>query len=279
VAVEVSGQLGPLAAQEVANALSPSVALAAFLLALAAAWVFSAAAALWKHFGFRLIREGDRLVTEEGLTTRRRIEIPVGKVQLLRSDEPMVRRAMGFSTLLIETAGLGIVEGQVRQSEGFVPMVERERLNELSHHAVPQADVDAWNVALNPAHPRALYRACIRNLVRSVLAATIIGTMFHPWGWLSLLAIPLTLPLSWMDWRAQGWLVTPTTIVTRRGVLTRQTWVLARDKLQSIHLAQSPVMRWHGLGVLVVRVAGSQVALPDVAFDQAQNLLRELAPS
>jgi hypothetical protein len=37
-------------------------------------------------------------------------------------------------------------------------------------------------------------------------------------------------------------------------------------------------MRFHGLGRLAVRVAGSQVVLPDIGWDQADALLDELRP-
>jgi len=54
--------------------------------------------------------------------------------------------------------------------------------------------------------------------------------------------------------------------------------VLARDKLQSIHLVQGPLMRGYGLGRVVLRVAGSQVVLPDLAYLHAAGVLERLRP-
>ena len=37
-------------------------------------------------------------------------------------------------------------------------------------------------------------------------------------------------------------------------------------------------MRHHGLGRVIIRVAGTAVALPDVGIDEAHRILQELSP-
>ena len=70
--------------------------------------------------------------------------------------------------------------------------------------------------------------------------------------------------------------MTDKAIISRHGFLNRQTYVLARDKLQSVHMVQGPLMRIHDLGRVVVRVAGSQVSLPDVSKEDAARLMAKL---
>ncbi len=81
-----------------------------------------------------------------------------------------------------------------------------------------------------------------------------------------------------LDWRLQGWLVTDRVVVARRGFWRRSTWLVPREKLQSVHLVQGPLMRLHGLGRLVLRVAGSQVVMPDLSFGASSGLLAQLSP-
>ena len=276
VGMEILGQVGPEASKEVAGVMRPRFLFAAVLLAFAASWALSGAGSLLRHFRFRLLAQRDRLVTEEGLTTRRRVEIPRTKVQLIRSDEPPLRRFMGYASLLIETAGLGIADGRLRQAEGVIPMVERTRLPELARRAIPGLDQDPWTSRLHPAHPRALYRALAARTGRSLLLVGFLITFFWPWGLVSLLLLPLGVPATWLDWRWQGWRITDNVVLARRGWLQRQSWVVSRDKIQSLHMVQGPLMRWHGLGRVVVRVAGSDVHLPDIGTAQALALLAEL---
>ncbi|MCB9779418.1 MAG: PH domain-containing protein [Alphaproteobacteria bacterium] len=249
------------------------------LLAFAASWAISAGQAVLKHFRYRLLAAGTRLVQEEGLTTRRRVEIPLRKVQIVRADEPLLRRAMGYGTVLIETAGLGVTDGQLRQAEGVVPMVDRDELPALCRRAIPHLDTDPWQAELQPPHPRALYRGAVRRMVLATLLSAGFTALYFPWGALSAaFLMPAGLLVAWLDWRWQGWLVTDSAVISRRGWFTRRTWVVARDKIQSVHVGQSPFMRWHGLGSVVVRAAGSDVELPDLGRDLCLRLMLVLSP-
>lgn len=279
VGLEVMGRLGPRAADDMAWALRPEVAAPAILLAFALSWGWSGGSALLKRWRFRLSRVGDRLVNEEGLTTRRRVEIPLAKVQLVRADEPFLRRQMGYGTILIETAALGFADGQVRQAEGVVPMVARSMLPDVLAATSPAVGLDPWAATLLKPHPRALYRAIFARFMRSTILAAVLIALFAPWGWAALALLPLAVPVAWLDWRWQGWLVTPTAVITRRGYLRRTTFVIARNKLQSAQVHQTPLMRWHRLGSVVVRVAGSAIALPDIHIDDALAVLEELSPN
>jgi len=276
--MEVFGRLGPSAA-ETRWALQPSVLGPAAMLAFAASWGWSAGRALLRHWRFRLSIQGDRLINEEGLTTRRRVEIPVRKVQLVRADEPWMRRFMGYGSVLIETAALGFADGEVRQAEGVIPMVAKEDLPTVVQAATPSVIVNPWTVEWRPAHWRALYRTLLGGLGRAAIGVGIVVWFAGAWGWLALLGVPVLLAVDWLEWRRQGWVVTPDSVMTRRGVLRRSTSVLDRAKIQSVQIVATPLMRWHGLGRVVVRVAGTAVALPDIKLDEALAVFQDLSQS
>lgn len=277
VGMEGLSLLDPYTTQQVAGDLSVSWLIGAVILAFSGTWLFSGGQSLLRHFGFRLTLRGETLVTAEGLLTQRRVEIPQGKVQLVRIDEPFLRRQMGYGTALIETAALGMADGNARAAEGVVPMVEQEMLGELVQQVSPAISVDPWTTPLNPAHPRALYRAVIAGLVRAAALAVLIGGLMHPWGWLALLLLPLSVPAAWLDWKKQGWLITERSVISRRGYFTRRTWIIDRNKIQSVHMEDSPLMRWHGLTAVVVRVAGSQIQLPDIGLMTGHAVMADLA--
>jgi len=276
VGLELLTQAGPEVTAEFTGSMQPTMIIAAFMLAFVASWTVSAMTSIFRYFGYKMTRFEDVIRTECGLTTRRRVEIPLSKVQLVRTDEPLLRRLMGYGTLLVETAGLGVVEGQVRQAEGIVPMVEEPDLGRVASEAVPHANVDPWTTTLKPAHPRALYRAIMAASFRALVLALMGWMYLTTMKWAILLFFPIAWVSAWLDWQKQGWVVTPTAIVSRRGFFNRRTFILSRDKLQSVHVVQGPFMRLHGLSRLVIRVAGSQVSLPDTGSDDTQWLYREL---
>jgi putative membrane protein len=262
---------------EDARSVSPALFVAAVLAAFAVAWILAGGQSLFRHYDFSLVRHGDVLVTEEGLTTRRRVEIPVRKVQVVRIDEPLVRRLLGFATVLVETAGLGVQDGRLRQAEAVLPMVAREEIDHIVGAAAPVAAVAPASLVLHPAHPRALVRGVLGRILRVAFFGAITGAVFFPWGFLTLTLAPLTVPVAWLDWRTQGWLVTPVAVVCRRGFFLRRTWVVARDKLQSVHVGEGPLSRALGLSHVIVRVAGTTVSLPEVALADGLAIHEELA--
>ncbi|MCB9794299.1 MAG: PH domain-containing protein [Alphaproteobacteria bacterium] len=288
VGLEASSAISPGEAERAFVDLPGQKMAALVLLAFAVSWTFETAVAVIRHHGFTLSRTQERgrggrverrLKGQEGLLTRREVQVPLSKVQLAMADEPLLRRSMGYGSVAIETAGLGSMAEGVTQAELVVPMVEQDALGRTLRLAIPQAEVDPWTATLHRPHRRALWRAMMAGSVRSGLVAVALIVFAWPWGLLGLILPFSSMLTAWLDWRFQGWLITPQVVVTRRGFWRRRTWVLARNKLQSVHLVQGPLMRGYGLGRLVVRVAGSQVLLPDLAFDQAEGLLDELKPA
>ncbi len=262
-----------------ASGLEAGIVLAVIALAFAVSFGISVGVALTRFWNYRMTRTRTELSAESGLFTRRRARIPLEKVQLTRADEPLLRRLLGYGTLSIETAGLGSLRDDAQASEASVPMVPREELASVSRVAIPAATFDAWSEPLDPPHPRALLRALYSATGRALALAAFCVLTLGPWGAVALVALPLSWFAQWLDHRAQGWRVTDDVVLSRRGFWRRRTSILTRNKVQSVHLVQGPLMRRHGLGRLLVRVAGTQVALPDIGYNEAAALLERLRPS
>ena len=279
VGVQALEVLDPEEAVERAGSLGPGVVLALVALAFAISFGVSVSVALMRHWNYRLTRTGTELRAESGLFTRRRARIPLEKVQLTLADEPLLRRMLGYGTLAVETAGLGSRGADGQSSEASIPMVPREDLGRVSQVAIPVAGLDAWVDRLDPPHPRALLRSLYGATGRALAVALLVILTVGPWGTLALLLVPLSWFAQYLDHRAQGWRVTDHVVLSRRGFWRRRTSMLARDKVQSVHLVQGPLMRRHGLGRLLVRVAGTQVALPDIGYNEAAALMERLRPA
>ena len=278
LAVQALEMVDPEEAVEQASSFGMAVLVAIIALAFALSFGLSVSMALARHWRYRLSRTEDQLRAEFGLFTRRRASIPLEKVQLTRADEPLLRRWLGYGTLSVETAGLGSVGDNNQASEASIPMVPREDLGRVSRVAIPVAGIDAWVDPLEPPHPRSFLRALYGATGRSLVLGASVAVVLAPWGALALLLVPASWFATWLDHRAQGWQVTPSVVLSRRGFWRRRTALLARNKVQSVHLVQGPLMRRHGLGRLLVRVAGSQVALPDIGYEEAEALLERLRP-
>lgn len=244
--------------------------------AITGTWLLGTGAAVIRHYGFRLLRRGRTLVAQEGLLTRRNVELPLAKVQVVTVSEPILRRLAGFGTIHIETAAAREAGSGTQRAEAVVPVVDRAALSDIVRVALPDVELDLEHIELHPPHPRALIRAEIGSVVRAALLGTAIAWWLWPWGFLAIGLVPLAMGLAWLDHRHQGWLVTDDFVVSRSGYLNRRTRVVARRKLQSLELVQGVLLRRWGLGRLALRVAGSSVSLPVLGFDDASELQLEL---
>lgn len=250
--------------------------LAIVVAALTGTWLVGTVTATVRHYGFRLLQVGRGLVAEEGLFTRRRVELPLGKVQVVTVSEPLLRRLVGFSSIHIETAAAREGGGGTQRAEAMVPVVERPAVQRVVRAAIPALDLDLHGAVLRPPHPRALTRSLFRATIRGLLLSGLISWWFWPWGLLSVALVPLSLFTAWQDHRHQGWLLTDQVLVARKGWLSRRTRVVARSKLQALDVRQGPFLRRYGLGELVARVAGDAVVLPVLDWDEALRLELDL---
>lgn len=246
------------------------------LVAVAVGYALSVGSAILRYYRFRWWLSGEHLHFESGLFTRRRMDIPARKLQMVQVNEPILRRAMGFATLLLETAAVSAPVPGVVPAEGLVPMVPREEAVARVRAAFPTLDT-AIDGELRPCAPRARVRAVLQGLFRWLGPA--FGAVFwfgNPSFWL---LVPLGGLLGWLDARRQGWQVTEHFIVVRRGFLSRDTWVLPRQKLQSVRWVQGPVLRMAGLARLVVWFPGGRMPLPDLTEADARALFAALRPA
>lgn len=274
VLLEWGGLFAPGAVRDTFVGLRGATALGVVLFALAGAYATSVVGAVVRHSGFRMVRTARGVRIEGGLFTTRGVEIPLGKVQLVRVEEPLVRRLMGYGSLQVETAASGAPQEDA-VPEGFVPMVPDDELARMAGIVLPGLDVDPWTERLSPPAPRALWRGVVARTLRwALLGGAVAAYTSH----VALVLLALLGPLlAWADWRAQGWSVSARSVVARRGFLQRDTWILLRDKVQSVHVGQGPLQRWHGLASVEVWAAGARVVLPDLREAEARRVFEALA--
>lgn len=241
------------------------------------AWLAGIGMMMVRHHGFVLRQRGDRVSVREGLTTTRRMELAVARVQLVRHRASWVRRWLGFGSVTVETASAqGAVQGSPR-SMVHVPVVPDAALTPVLDVVLPDLPRPVL-AELRPPDPRALRRGRIRGVL---LALVVTVAMVLWWSWWGLVGLVL-LPLLWwraeLDHRHQGWLVTDDLVVSRRGYLTRTTdWAVFR-RIQSVVCEQGVFLRRYGLAVVVLRLAGgSTVTLPLLDEEEAWALATTLA--
>ena len=254
-------------------------------------WVAGAVAAVVNYYDFHLVRTGDELQYERGLLQRYDGSIPFDKLQTLTVEDTPLKRAFGYATLLIETAGYapGQSSGGGRGSEAAVPLAERDRVFELANA------IDAFG---DPELTRPPKRVRRRYVVRYLLVVgalvavlfgvdaalagvTGLGPLPFPW-YLPLVFVLVIPPAAHLKWTHRGYWLGEHHVVTRNGVLKRQTKVVPYDRIQTVIDTRTVFQRRWNLATVTVDTAGSlsitggDAAAVDVDDATAADLRAEL---
>lgn len=236
------------------------------------AWLAVAAgASIVANHGFTVRRRGDDLVLARGLLSRRESTVPLRRVQAVRVDQSILRRALGMVTLRVQSAGQGGGEAEV-SLRGVVPLLTPVEAVSLVTTMVGEAGELG---PLLPAPAAARRRALIRRVVPAVVVTAPLAVVAWPWGLLPLaVAVGLAIVLGIDAYHGLGYRWDGGVLVARQGSLVRRTVVVAAARAQSARVRSSPFQRRAGLATLALDVAGGTA--PEVV-DQTTDVAERLA--
>ncbi|MDS0293240.1 PH domain-containing protein [Halogeometricum luteum] len=253
------------------------------LLGVLASWVAGAAVAVVNYYDFRLVRSADELQYQRGLLQRYDGSIPFDKVQTLTIADNPLKRWAGYATLLVETAGYAPGQGDSsRGSEAAVPVARRERIERLVEDIEP---VGTPEFERPPKRTRRRYfgRYCI---VIGAAAAALYGAnavfgQFLAW-YAPLALLPVAAVAAHYKWKHRGYWLGENHVVTRNGVLKRETKVVPYYRIQTVIDTRTIFQRRLGLASVTVDTAGSlsiggqDAAAVDIDAEDADALRGEL---
>jgi putative membrane protein len=263
---------------------------AAFLFAAVAAvvvWLgLAAGSSVVTDYGFTLARVGDDLVVRRGLLERREAVLPLARLQVVRIDESLLRRALGLASIRIQSAGR-TGGGDQTASRLAVPILQRIEVNRVLGELLPGA---APIPGLRVPPPAARRRALTRSLLRTAAVVAMIALPLWLLSAQDVLSVPPTLALVALPllalavvaglaaYRNLGHAASAGFLYARAGVAVRVIAVVPVAKAQSGSVRSSPFQRRAGLATLHVDIAGGGAApqVHDESEPRAEVLLQVL---
>jgi len=222
--------------------------------------VFGVAAGVWgafaRGFGFRIAASPDGLRLRHGLTETRAQTVPPGRVQAVRLQQPLLWRGPDWWSMEMDVAGYaGGASDDAGKETVLLPVGTRAEAVEVLSLLLPDPGCE------DPA---------------GVLGAGLTGTG-REHGW-----VDAPRSARWLDpvaWRRNGYRVTRTALLARRGRLVRQLDVVPHERTQSLALEQGPLQRRLGLATVVAHTTPGPVSprADHLAAADAAGLLAEQA--
>ncbi|WP_144799012.1 PH domain-containing protein [Halorubrum depositum] len=220
-------------------------------------WVLGAGVAFSNYYGFRLSRAGDELRYERGLFRRYSGSIPTEKVQTLMVSDNPAKRALGYASLSIETAGYAPGQSGDGGSQAAVPIATTDRVYRLAH------EVESFGT---PTFSRPPKRIRWRYAVRyALVVAVLVGIAFAidwyvtpdlPWYGpaILLLAVP---PAAHLKWKHRGYWLGDDHLLTRNGFWSRTVTVVPYYRIQTVIDSRTIFQRRWNVATIVADTAGS----------------------
>jgi putative membrane protein len=262
------------------EAVTPTTpaAFAAVAVLGAVVWLgLAAASSVVTDYGFTLARAGNDLVVRRGLLERREAVLPLARLQVVRIEESLLRRALGLASIRIQSAGR---TGGRDESAGrlAIPVLPRVRVNQVLEELLPGA-APVPRLLLPP--PAARRRSVTRSALKATLVMAAIALPLWRLTAVGVLAVPpalalLALPVLAMaaaaglaGYRSLGHATREGFLYARAGFAIRVTTAVPLAKAQSGSVRSSPFQRRAGLATLHVDIAGGGPT-PRV-FDESQG--------
>jgi putative membrane protein len=262
---------------EAVTPTTPAAFLAVAVLAVAVWLGLAAASSIVTDYGFTLARVGDDLVVRRGLLERREAVLPMARLQVVRLEESLLRRALGLASIRIQSAGR-TGGGDQTASRLAVPVLPRTDVNRVLGELLAGA---APVPRLLAAPPAARRRAVTRSVVGTAVFAAVVAVPLWVLTELGVLAVPPALALAALPalglavaaglaaYRSLGHATGEGFLYARVGVAIRVLTVVPVAKAQSGSVRSSPFQRRAGLATLHVDIAGGGPA-PRV-YDEAEG--------
>ena len=205
--------------------------------------------------GFRLERQGQRIVSEAGLLTRTRAGATPRRIQRVTVRQSFLLARMRRVSVQVTLAG-GIAQEGEKESRlrWLAPIATIDAARRLIAQVRPDADWlrEDWR----PLHPRAAWRMFKWPALGVFLLVGLVG-MVNPWA----LAAWGLLPWLWLDARGRarfgGYAIDSRTFAVRDGWLTRSWDSVRLNDIQSVRLRRTPGDRRAGMARVAVASAGS----------------------
>ncbi len=249
------------------------IVIALILMGMLAAWIISIALTLLNYYDFTVVEENKRLVITRGLLEKKRIAIPLNRVQAIKIVENPLRQPFGLASVQLESAGGGFEEGKSSKIVLF-PLISKKAAVAPFEELFPQFDFEVQSFIQSPKRAKPFFYRLDFLWIAPLTA--VLTYFFFPYGLLVLLlAIPM---VAWGKWQHKAAAVQQAeqqlTIVSR--TFSRVTFYVQKNRIQAMEQRQSFFQKRRDIASLKVTVMSGMHGATAIAYHMDQSEIESL---
>lgn len=208
-------------------------------LGLLLAWIASFIGTMLKYANFTVEKLEKDIIIKRGLLEKRQITIPLNRIQAVSISENLIRQPLGYGTVFLESAG-GSATNMDSAKVMLIPIMKKEAIIEYLESLLPDYD---FRESLNQVPERALSRYQFKGLIVVVPIIILAIILSRPWGYFSLLLLPMVTLWQYLRYKAAAWDIKGKQLTLRYRDISKNTIVMKKNKIQSLHVKESYFQR------------------------------------
>lgn len=225
------------------------------ILSLIVVWGISVAMTFLAYYGFTVqVIEKDIVITR-GLLEKKRVTVPLNRVQSVRIVENPFRQLFGYATVVIDNAGGGLA-GEGAKINLF-PLAKKKKVMAPLRELFPELQLEQPTIKLPARSKRFYYRAY--SYVAAVIAAVVSYYLF-PYGLFAFMVIPII--VLWGIWRHQSaaFELSGNQLTMRFRGISLQTVYVLKKRIQSMEIKQNYFHRKNDVATISAAIKSGALA-------------------
>ena len=243
-------------------------------LALILAWGISVGLTFLNYYNFTVSKQHDRLIITRGLIEKKRVTIPLNRVQAIKLAENPFQQMLGLASVAVESAGGGFSGENDKKIILFPLIAKGEALAPLAE-LFPEYDFQVTQIVQPPKKAQPFfYRIDFIWLVPLIGA---ISYFFYPFGLLSLLLIVPIILLGRWQFKTTGFTVNDQQITIVSRLVSRVTFYALKKRIQITQGSQTYFQKRRNIGSVKIKVmsgiAGASATARHVEQQEVERVL------
>lgn len=236
-------------------------------------WLVAVAITFINYYDFTLLEENERLIITRGLLEKKRVTIPLNRIQAIQIAENPLRQLFGFATVAVESANGGF--GGDDKKITLFPLVRKKEVLRPLQDLFPETE---WEASLSKPPKKAIPFFYRLDFIWLVPVIALISYFLFPYGLLSILVVIPVMLLGLWQFKTAGFALNGQQLTIVYRVFSRITFVVEKKRIQALEHRQSYFQKKKDIASVQVTVMsgmmGASAKAPNLENRDAEEMMK-----
>lgn len=246
--------------------------------ALLVAWIVSVAITFINYYEFTIWVEDQEIIITRGLLEKKKITIPLSRIQAVRIVENPLRQLTGHATVIVDSAGGSLAEKD--EKIRLIPLIKKDKINPILVQIFPNYEFEANFTRVPKRSRKFFYRL---DFLWMIPVAACVSYFFFPFGLFSFLLFPLS--FLWGAWqhKTAGYWMDEKQLVVQYRLFSRVSIWMEKKRIQAMTARTTYFQKKANVSSIMTTiksgVSGSSTTIPHIEKADAESLMKWYEPT